>query len=209
MTKEKRKTVVLLVSLGVAVLLLLLLFPVLLFYLTTPEEPTMPNIHFADSSLSLDIYSDEDYMSLDRNIYYCTKDGYEVRTEIPESQYASQSPAVQLLITWIRAAERGDSAAYNACFSPEYIEKSGEKTAFTMQKIYNITITFHGRVNESSVSEGYADTYLYSLSYKIKDNNGSLRNDMGSDVSRDQYITVVADKKGNAYVHGIRMYFPK
>ncbi len=210
MTKEKKKTVILLASLCGGAVLLLLLLPVLLYFLTPPGgEPTMPNIQFADPWLSADIYSDEDYMTLDRNVYYCTRDGYEIRTEIPESQYDSQPEPVRLLIAWLKAAERGDSVAYNDCFSPEYIEKSGEQATFTMQKIYNITVTFQGRVSDSTVSDGYKDTYLYSVAYAIKDNNGSLRSDVGSDAIREQYVTVVTDSTGKAYIHGVRMYFPK
>ncbi len=209
MTKQKKRVVVLLMSLFSVAVLLLVLLPVLLFMLTSDDEPTMPPIRFADPSLSADIESDEDYMSLDRAIYYRTIDGYEIRTEIPEDAYSSQPVAVQLLIAWLDAARRGDADAYNACFSREYIEKSGEQADFTMQKIYNITITYRGRVTDTTVSDGYAETYLYSLAYCIKDNNGSLRKDMGSDVSREQYITVVRDAQGEAYIHGIKMYFPR
>ena len=209
MTKQKKQVLILLASLIAAALLMLALLPLLSGLAFSPQEPELPQINFADPSLSRDIESDADYMSLDRAIYYRTVDGYEIRTEIPEEAYSAQPEAVQMLISWLYAARRGDVSAYNACFSPEYIQKSGEQPAFTMQKIYNITITYHGRVSDSSVSGGYARTLLYSLSYCIKDNNGSLRKDMGSDVSREQYITVVEDAQGRAYVHGIRMYFPR
>ncbi len=209
MTKQKKRVVILLISLLSLAILLLALFPLALLLLFPKDEPSLPGIHFADPSLSLDIESDEDYMALDRAIYYRTVDGYEIRTEIPEDAYTTQPKAVQLLIAWIYAAQQGNAAAYNACFSPEYVAKSGLQPDFTKQKIYNITITYRGRVSDTTVSEGYADTFLYSLSYCIKDNNGSLRKDMGSDASREQYLTLVQDDEGHVYIHGIKMYFPR
>lgn len=97
----------------------------------------------------------------------------------------------------------GDSVAYNALFSPEFIAASGSYSAFTKQKLYDISIIEHSI--SAPVPEGYSKVYLYGLAYKIKDNNGSLRKDVGSDAELEQYLTIVEDADGNVFVHGINV----
>lgn len=203
---QKKACVVIASVMGAMVLILLVLAVILRYFEERP--PSVPgNIQFADPSLSADIYADAAYMALDRSIHYVTNDGYTITVEIPESEYAKYSKEVQLLIALVRAAERGDSEAYNACFSPEYIQESGRIDSFTMQKIYDIMITEYR--TSIGVPEGYRTAAVYGLRYKIKDNNGSLRNDMGSDAEHEQYISVVTDAQGNAWIYGIQLYYSR
>ena len=197
-----------LLIIGIAVLaafcLLLAAIP-LLQWLSEEPEPTYDFV-FADPSLSADIYADEDYLDLDRTIYYATNDGgYEIKTAIEPEDVTSYNKAVQLLIRWVQAATAGDEKAYNACFAEEYLAKSGKVADFTMQKIYDICITKYAVSTDTVLPEGYAEAYFYGLQYKIKDNNGSLRNDIESDSAREQYITVVVDAKGDAHIYGVRV----
>lgn len=188
------------IAISLAVILLLSLVPLMLG--GGGETPSLPEYDFADESLSRDIYNDADYMQLDRLIYYKTIDGYELTVPILDADYNHQSKEVQLLIDFVKAAIAGDTASYNACFSPEYIAESGRVAPFTMQKLYDIMITDY-RQNGTGVPTGYETVHVFGLRYKIKDNNGSLRRDMGSDAEREQYISVVKDESGRAYIYGI------
>ena len=168
-------------------------------------------IHFADPSLSDDIYADAEYMSLNRAINYTTTEGYTVTVEISESDYPRYSDEVQLLIRLIRAAIAGDADAYNACFTHEYIAASGGEEPFTMQKIYDIEIVnYHSSAAvDKAHTEIYSNAAVYGLRYKIKDNNGSLRYDMGSDAVHEQYISIVTDKEGNALIYGVQTHYTR
>lgn len=201
---KKKKLIVALLLIVAAVLLLLAMIPLFLWFFQEPE-PTY-SFKFADPSLSTNIYADEDYMDLDHAIYYTTgQGGYEFKNALREEDYTSYNKAVQLLIKLVQAAQDGDAEAYNACFSKEYIEKEGEFEPFTMQKIYDINIREYTSSSKAELPDTYKELYVYGLSYKIKDNNGSLRNDMGSDASREQFISVVIDQNGQASIYGIRV----
>ncbi len=189
---------------GIALLLVLVLLlvpPLLLWLLNTP--PQMPQYQFADPALSTDIYADTVYMGYDRSIYYVSGDsGYQETEAIRD--VATYAKEVQLLVSLVQAAIAGDADAYNECFSPEYLAKHGDKTGFTMQKIYGIYITKYASSGEVVTPDGYQTVAFYGLSYKIKDNNGSLRDDMDSDGSREQYFSIVTDDHARAWIYDLR-----
>lgn len=203
-TDYKKKIRIALLVFAIALVLVIAVPLVILCFTESPWR--VKTIHFAPRYKSVDIYSDQEYMALDRSIHYATNDGYTIAVALKESEYALYDEGVQMLIRLVRAAERGDEKAYNACFSKEYLEKSGPDNDITMQKIYDIYITDYRQKNVT-VPEGYEKVALYGLRYKIKDNNGSLRYDIGSDAEREQYISVVTDATGNAFVYGIQIYY--
>lgn len=162
-----------------------------------------PNIEFADPSLSADPLSDQDYMDLDRTIYYRTLSGYEITVPVQDEDAEGFDAELLLLVRMIRAVMAGDLSSYRACFSPEYLVKVGEIAPFTKQKLYDITVT---RYDDAALNVplGYASVACYGVAYKIKDNNGSFRKDMGSDAVREQVYFVVKDAAGRVAVYGIR-----
>ena len=201
---DSGKKKILLLALVIAVAIVLLLVSIPLLALLLEEPPPTYDFVFADPALSEDIYADEDYLALDRSFYYMTSEGnYTFKTAIGEQDVTSYNQAVQLLIRLVQAAIAGDETAYNACFSPEYIAKSGLQGAFTMQKIYDICIEKYLVPSDMVVPKNYSDMYAYGLTYRIKDNNGSLRQDVESDATRMQMITVVIDRSGQPWIYGI------
>lgn len=200
MTRQKKKIVIFASLLVVACLLLA---AILLLDPLCEETPNRRPINFADPSLSYYPEYDRDYMSLNRTIYFVKKGTTTIKTEMTEDTYAQYSPAVQHIVKLIEAAMAGDSGAYNALFSPEFLAASGSYSAFTKQKLYDISIVEYNV--SAPVPEGYSKVYLYGLSYKIKDNNGSLRKDVGSDAELEQHLTIVEDGDGNVFVHGIKV----
>ena len=200
MTGQKKK--ILFVS---AIVLLLVLavasIPLLLPLFDAPDDRRP--INFADPSLSYYPQLDQEYMSLNRTVYFLQKGTTSIKTEITEDNVTQFSRPVRFLLTLIEAELAGDAAAYNALFSPEYIAASGQQAAFTPQKLYDIAIIEYSV--SATAPEGYERVMLYGLAYKIKDNNGSLRTDVSSDAELEQYLTVVEDADGNLYIHGINV----
>ncbi len=201
-TKKKKIVWISVLAVFLAMVILLALIPLLL------QEDAPPRVDepmFMDPSLSENVESDRAYMALDRDIYYRTVDAYETKTVLSDEDYIHQRAEVKLLIDLVHAAKAGNSSAYNACFSPEYISDSGAYAAFTKQKIYDIVITEYRSAGEAPI--GYDSVRVYGLCYKIRDNNGSLRRDISSDEEREQYISVVKDSAGKAYIYGIEMHY--
>ncbi len=200
MTRQKKRL------LWASALLLVLVLLVALIPLILPlfDKPADRRpINFADPSLSYYPHLDRDYMSLNRSVYFVEKGTTTIKTEISEGNAAQFSRPVRFLLKLIEAELAVDATAYNALFSPEYVAVSGLENGFTPQKLYDISIIEYGV--SSAVPEGYEKVYLYGLAYKIKDNNGSLRTDIGSDAELEQYLTVVEDADGNLFIHGINV----
>ncbi len=189
------------VAISAVLLIFAAILPVLFLEGNNPQNP--PPFEFSDPALSADPMSDTDYMQLDRTVYYRTLSGYEITVSVAESDLSSVDAELALLWRLVHAAMTGDADAYNACFSKEYIESSGKAEDFTKQKLYDITITLYEGA-EQSIPDGYASVRAYGLAYKIKDNNGSLRRDMGSDAIKEQLFFVVKDTSGNVTIYGMR-----
>ena len=199
---SRRRMLIAVIAVSVALLIVAALLPILFGTGSSGSQP--PVIQFADPALSADPASDEVYMQLDRTVYYRTASfGYEITVALTPGKLHEREPEVVLLYRLISAAMGGDSSAYNACFSPEYIASSGKKEGFTKQKLYDITVTLCDG-SGLTVPSGYTAVSAYAVSYKIRDNNGSLRDDIGSDAAREQIFYIVKDSAGNAAVYGVR-----
>jgi hypothetical protein len=76
-------------------------------------------------------------------------------------------------------------------FSEKYLRENSDtvRERFTMQMLYDIVVTRH--YTESGV--------VYSLEYKIMNNNGSYRSDMPSDCSKTHYF-VISDYNGQLLI---------
>ena len=130
--------------------------------------------------------------------------------ELTPEEYDDHGKAVKLLTDLVIAAQQGDNDAYNACFSDAYLITEGKKKAeadgvtytdaeylelgkkseFTMQQVYDVVITLYSE--EKNNDELLHCTY--ELKYKIHMNNGTLRNDMGSDCYRVQQIIMLENE---------------
>lgn len=201
MTPAKKKLLITIAALTAVLALMLAAVP-LIEHLTNKSRLHMV-IHFAPKWMSENIESDSEYMSLDQSVHYIVNNGYTFDTILTPADYSRYPEEMQLIITWVFAARAGDDVTYNQCFSPEYIAADGIKPAFTQQKIYDIKITCY---NTATTVEGYENAMVYGLRYKIKDNNGTLRMDIGSDTEREQFLTVVRDRSDNVYIYGVRTY---
>lgn len=200
--KQLHRLLIIVAAVSLSLLVIAAVLPLLFGEDAEPDKP--PAYSFADPSLSADPSSDTDYMSLDRTVYYRALAGYEVTVSVREEELASFDAEVALLYRLIQAAMAGDSVAYNACFSPEFVAASGATEAFTKQKLYDITLTLYDS-SELNVPVGYSSVRAYGVAYKIKDNNGSLRDDMGSDAVKGQIFLIVKDASGKAAVYGVRL----
>ena len=147
--------------------------------------------------------SDEGYLDKDRAIYYHNA-AHGTTVSVEKEQIADYGACVEFLYKMVEAIIAGDDDAYNACFSELYFTKAERQGEFSMQKLYDITI---GTYSEEKVTEnGQTYTkYVYTLEYKIRRNNGSLRSDMGSNGSRTQYL-LITDRDGKLLIDGIATY---
>ena len=134
---------------------------------------------------------DERYLGYDRAVYYLD-DRYGLTVGLNDENHEDYGVAAELLYLLVLSAMDGDHETYNGFFSDLYYETNEPKESFSMQKLYDIRIT---RVDESKKDGAQYTEYIYALDYKIRRNNGSLRDDIDSDGSRTQYF-LITDRDG-------------
>ena len=125
-----------------------------------------------------DIMQYEKYINLDRGFHY--RNDYSAQTdELLFEDLDDYNPGVTVIYNMIQAIVAGDNKAYNALLS----DKMEKKKEFTQQQVYNISVV--GITNTSS-----SGTFEFRVEYMIRENNGSFRTDIGSDMAKIQYFTV-------------------
>lgn len=143
-----------------------------------------------------DIMQYEEYLGLDRNIYINNKSAG-VTQNVSDDDKDLFGEGFSVIYRVIEAIREGDHITYNRYMGADFLKKKD----FTQQQIYSITV-----VPESSgrASEGGAtfDEYIFTVTYRIHENNGSYRNTIESDVSRPQ-IFIVNDSTGEFKVMDI------
>jgi hypothetical protein len=204
--RSMKKDMLIALAIVGGVLLLLLLLVTLLEERETQGNTSQngeQQFKFSDEYITdIDEFlSDEGYLDKDRTLYYHNA-AHGTTVSIEDGEDYGQ--CVEFLRGMVDAILAGDADAYNACFSDLYFTKAERQGEFSMQKLYDIII---GTYSEEKVTEnGQTYTkYVYTLEYKIRRNNGSLRSDMGSNGSRTQYL-LITDREGKLLIDGVATY---
>ncbi|MCQ2427613.1 MAG: hypothetical protein MJ137_04330 [Clostridia bacterium] len=163
------------------------------------EKDKPSHIIFFAPDYDEDIEKDTGYIDLDRNFYfedpsYGTKYAYDTDTldEVSESYRT----CVRTVTDFLMSAIRGDTEGVNSCFSDYYLKNGGKlKDKVAPQKLYDIVISYDGEPDGAFPNTG--ETRAFWVEYKIRMNNGTFRNDMGSNCVRKEYVCVsVREGKG-------------
>lgn len=148
----------------------------------TKKEST---IIFHEPDWDLDIMKEPGYLALDRRVYYCDAQ-YGITVALDEKNREKYGPAVIVLNRMIELIIAGDAEGYNKLFSTNYYENHDEEPPFTRQQLYDIKLT---KVKEIHMDAGYIQ-YEFEVEYRIRNNNGTFRTDIGDGESRKQYFVL-------------------
>ncbi len=188
---KKRMLAVLAVVFGIVILSTALI--VILYFVSLPTETdggANAEIEFYPPYTG-DIFEFEEYLAYDRNVYYF--DGY-VRRSVEEEHLEEYDGNVRFLYHFLKIMTEGDAEAYNACFT-----KNPNVPAFSQQMIYEAEIEYLSNTAEANGDR----VYTYCLKYKIHRNDGSLRDDVGSDGIIPQYAVLRATPDGRISVDAL------
>ncbi len=156
---------------------------------TAPDKETYqkdkPQYNFYPANEEENIFEDEAYMELERDISY--RFGPQTIT-IQDGNFEKYGPDLVFFSKYFDTVIRGDGEAYNKLFSASYFEKNEKKDDFTMQQLYDITVE---KLNETKTENGME--YDYYVSYRIRRNNGTFRNDVDSDAIKRQLFHLVPE----------------
>ncbi len=167
-----------------------------LYYEREPGNAVFPY----EPNFDEDIFKDKEYMELDRLINY-TEEKTGISLSIDDTNYTTYNDTVTFMYEFINSILHGDVAFYNNCFNELYLESAGKQQPFTKQKIYDIEFCVFEEGTDSESGKSYVKLWL---DYKIFKNNVTLRTDIGSDVCRRQYLTLVKDTNGNLKIQAIQ-----
>lgn len=151
-------------------------------YETLP--PVDPSKLHETKDEDFDIMEYGEYLAFDRSIYLNDKSSG-VTQSVREEDCDLFGDGFGIMYRVIVSINEGDHVSYNY-----YMGKNAlKKDEFTQQQIYDIEIIpqSFGEVVEDGVSY---DEYIFKVTYRIHENNGTYRNTIESDVSRPQYFII-------------------
>ena len=136
------------------------------------------------SDYDLDVEADEHYMGLDRYIHI--KRGNE-EFAITDGNYAVWGETIEFFHRYFQAAIYADVETYNSLFTEKYYKAVEPYEFFAPQMIYGITL--------EQLAENNDGSYVYNVTYAIYRNDGTFRNDIGSDAFKTLifYLVPTAD----------------
>ncbi|MCL2772663.1 MAG: hypothetical protein FWD71_04865 [Oscillospiraceae bacterium] len=128
---------------------------------------------FYEPDYNLNIFDDQDYMALDRNIH--VNDSGAV-TAITQDNHQDYPPEILFMQNVVNYIINGDYIDYNKIFTDDYLKTAGDnlREMFTMQELYNIEL----ETIESAQPDNTTTTYAVQVTYSIRHNNGTFRNDL-------------------------------
>ena len=105
---------------------------------------------------------------------------------------------VQFLEVYLKTVISGDHETYRTFFTDSYL-KENRLPSFTQQMLYRMCIYY---CSSERLEEG-VERVTYRLDYMIRKNNGTFRNDVGSDAIRPQFVVLLIDGEGNIKIENI------
>ena len=148
---------------------------------------------FYDADFESDLSQDEEYQQKMLYITYSDSTGA-VRETITDENYELHDKNLVFFAKYFQMLRNGDYENFDTLFTNSYFdvnEHTDLSFGFTKQRIYDIVINY-----ASAYEQGAKTFTTYEVVYKIMKNDGTFRNDIASDQSRPQYITLVSSDDG-------------
>lgn len=145
----------------------------------------------------LDPFSVEEYTQLDRTVHYIRNGESVALTDENIDEYGDD---VKFFVMYFYYVITGDYETYNTLFTDNYYKSAEPYYSFTPQMVYDIETEYLGESDETG-----GTVYKYDVSYKIYRNNGTFRNDIGSDASKTLYFELT-EQDGKILIDRIDYY---
>ena len=193
-SKDKiKKVIIITVGVVLALALLAYVLTVILEHLkssdtNTTSTPQSVELVFPPADYDENIFEDDIYMSFDRNVRF-TQEGYGI--SLSQQDLETYGASAKLFFDYFNVLLNGEYEKYPDFFTDRYKKDVKLPEKFTMQKIYNIDVELFSR--ELVEENIYRETY--EVRYKIRNNNGTFRNDVESDTIKPIVFELLVDEK--------------
>jgi hypothetical protein len=136
------------------------------------EEDSRRSYVYPPPDYDFDIFGDEKYLELDRNVWF--NDGV-TRTVITDDNRTAYPDEIQFMYDVINLIINGDYSGYNKIFTDGYLASAGNalREVFTMQQLFEIELEYM-----ETREEGELEYIDIEITYRIRNNNGTFRNDL-------------------------------
>ena len=197
---SEKRSIVIFLTIGLVIFVLTFFAIYLLGNERTNNRVPKYDFIFHEIDFDTDILLDPEYLALDRSV--SLKLGNQTVTI--DDGYRSENGTIEFMIEYLNCIIGGDYNSYKNFFSQLYFETENVPEIFTMQRVYETTIEIIGETAVTESNKNYTE-YRLSLDYKINRNDGTLRNDMGSDCFRTQYF-LITNREGSLKIDTIKTF---
>lgn len=143
-------------------------------------------IFFYPADYSIDPYADPKYMLQTREIYYLEANTGVLVTD--DTRNTVRNTAI-FFERYFKLAVEGKFTEFQELFDKSFYNGLEIPEKFTPQKIYDIEVEFYQENSDSSNEKVKYEYYI--VRYKIMYNNGTFRNDIGSNEVRPLMFTIM------------------
>ncbi|MBO7310708.1 MAG: hypothetical protein J6U86_04875 [Clostridia bacterium] len=183
--KRAKKNLLIAIAIICALIVLLLIASIIIDSIQEKNDITEIDYDFYPADYNEDIFNDQEYTQLiNGGFIEYTDSTTNLTIGINRETAKEHGDTVEFIVEMIYDIIYGDHISYNKNFSDAYYKSNSPLNTFTMQKIYDVKITYISEESESNYTK-----YLYCLEYKIYENNGTFRRDIGEG-SKKQYVTI-------------------
>ena len=198
--QNKMRKALLIVGIVTAVLLALLLCVQLISQALIEKVDTyvrLDGIRFAQADYEYNIFDDVLYNAKEHDIYYSEYGSGELIENGAYEQYGDQAVFFR---KYFDCVINGRYDEYPKLFTDDFFKTHTIPERFTMQKIYDIRVDLNDK--KSAEVDGKQTTlYCYMVSYKIMNNNGTFRGDVGSDTAKPLYFEICTFDSNGTRIH--------
>lgn len=180
--KRKLKKIITISAIIVAAVVIIYIAFILIYDMLKEPVNTIGinsgDISFYEADYNEDIFQKELFFKKNRDIYYLE---YGSGEQLNEENLDDFSSSAKLFHKYFSIVTNGDYEGYRSLFTKMFFENYKISERFTMQKIYDIEVNLYERkiVNENGTD---IKVELYIVKYKIMENNGTFRSDIGSNM---------------------------
>ncbi len=199
---KSKKKLIIIIGVGIGLLLIIAVMTAVLGSgifdndTSKPYPPIDPSLLADTKDENFDIFEYKEYLKYNR-VVMLTDKNTGVTESIDDETYKNHGEAVALIYEMLQAIIHGDSETYNSMVAAS----EGHYESFTQQQLYDMRITRESQTTMQGKNGTYTE-YVFTLEYKIHENNGTFKNNLLPDYSRPHKI-VINDSTGELLVMDI------
>lgn len=161
------------------------------------EETELVSWRKEPADFDADIFRDPDYLGVTSWLNYTRGT---ITIGLFDEDYESWDKNLALFDKYFDSLKSGDTDTLISLHSDRYFDNNWEWIDIAPQRVYDIYVEYIFDKDVNDPEYGKVTKYIYKLSYKIMKNDGTFRNDVGSDAAKPVYIELVEKPDGELFI---------